>query len=138
MARVLIIDDDQDIREALAIVLESEGYEVAAASNGREGLDQACGRHPDVILLDLMMPVMDGWQFRAEQEKRPDIAAVPVVAISACGSRPEIGEARFIPKPCDIEVVLEAVRCHGQHTSSPFRAENRSVPGACAHESAPA
>jgi CheY-like chemotaxis protein len=80
MARVLIIEDEQDIREALAVLLESEGHDITTASNGVEGLEQARAHRPDILLLDLMMPVMDGFRFLAEQRKDLAIAGVPVVA----------------------------------------------------------
>jgi CheY-like chemotaxis protein len=107
MTRVLIIEDDRDIRDTLADVFAVEGYDVARASNGAEGLEQARRLHPDVIVLDLMMPVMDGWQFRAEQKRDPAIADVPVVVVSAFGNLPDMDVAAFIPKPCDLDVLLE-------------------------------
>ena len=113
MARVLIVEDDHNIREALAQVLEMEGYEVSCARNGREGLVDARREHPDIILLDLMMPVMDGWQFRAEQKRDPTISEIPVVVVSACGRRPEIDAAAYIPKPCTLDDILDAVLRYG-------------------------
>src|SRR5215471_15511811 len=81
---ILIVEDDYDIREALTQILEEEGYSVRSASNGREALDVAAsGSAPSLILLDLMMPVMNGWQFRTEQLNDPRIASVPVLVISA-------------------------------------------------------
>src|SRR5262245_59582395 len=77
---VLIIEDDPDIREALAEILEDEGYATVLAGNGREALDHlAKSEMPALILLDLMMPIMDGWQFRDEQRRSPSYAAIPVV-----------------------------------------------------------
>ena len=80
---ILIVEDDFDIREALTQILEEEGYAVREAANGREALDVAARELPSLILLDLMMPVMNGWQFRAEQIKDPRLAPVPVLVISA-------------------------------------------------------
>jgi CheY-like chemotaxis protein len=110
VARVLIIEDDRDIRDALADILEVGGYEVARASNGAEGLVEARRHHPDVILLDLMMPVMDGWQFRIEQKRDSGIADVPVVILSAFGNAPETDCAAFLRKPCSLAQVLETVQ----------------------------
>src|SRR6476646_6367807 len=77
---ILIVDDDKDVRSALAELLEGEGYAVAGAHNGHEALQlMRAGLHPAVILLDLMMPVMDGWDFRSEQQRDPAFAGVPVV-----------------------------------------------------------
>ncbi len=109
MARVLIVEDDREIREALADILEFDGYDVARASNGAEGLAQAREHHPDIILLDLMMPVMDGWQFRTEQRRDATIAGVPVVVVSAVRQVDELEAAAVIPKPCSVDTVLDVV-----------------------------
>ena len=109
---VLIVDDDPDIRDSLREVLEDEGYEVATVANGREALDhlKASNPRPCVILLDLMMPVMDGWQFRKEQKQDPEIAGIPLVVITATGKRPVlIDAAELVMKPLDLERLLQAV-----------------------------
>lgn len=83
---ILVVDDDQDIRESLRDVLEDQGYRVATAANGRDALDQLQGGlRPSIVLLDLMMPVMDGWTFRTEQMKDPALADIPVVLVTASG-----------------------------------------------------
>jgi CheY-like chemotaxis protein len=82
----MIVDDDDDIRETLCDLLEAEGHIVLAAANGREALDLlAGGARPCLILLDLMMPVMDGFAFRAAQQQDETIASIPVVAVTAAG-----------------------------------------------------
>lgn len=111
---ILIVEDDDDIREALTQILELEGYVVREAVNGREALDMSAkGPTPDLILLDLMMPVMDGWQFRAEQLKDPVLAKVPVVVISADAGVHEkvttFGAASVLPKPISLDRLLRAV-----------------------------
>src|SRR5262249_27660442 len=83
---VLVVDDDADVRGMLAQVLELEGYDVVTAADGREALRRLEERRPFLVLLDLMMPGMNGWQFRAEQLKQPGIADVPVVVLSGDGS----------------------------------------------------
>jgi CheY-like chemotaxis protein len=83
---VFIIEDDTDIRDSLAELLELEGYQVITASNGHEGLDRltALGdRLPEVILLDLMMPIKDGFEFRHEQLAHPKWSSIPVIVMSA-------------------------------------------------------
>ena len=84
-AKILVVEDESGQREALAEVLSRLGYEVQCAANGSEALDLM--RHseslPGLILLDLMMPVMDGWEFRAEQRRDRTLAEVPVVMLSA-------------------------------------------------------
>src|SRR5690349_16993945 len=85
--RVLVVDDDADIRETVSLILEDEGYEVQSAQDGAAALGVLrAGPLPDVILLDLMMPVMNGWQFREQQTRDPRLAAIPVVVLSADSS----------------------------------------------------
>jgi CheY-like chemotaxis protein len=109
---VLIVEDDRDIREALAAVLEAEGHQVICASNGREGLADARTYAPDVILLDLMMPVMNGWQFRAEQKRDVLLSGIPVVVVTAFNQVGDLDVAAVILKPCEVDDVVEAVRRH--------------------------
>ena len=82
---ILIIDDDDDIAGAATIVLEGAGYKVVRAANGREGLDLGHAARPDLILLDVMMPVMDGFGFSAEASGDGDLRDVPVVVFTAFG-----------------------------------------------------
>jgi CheY-like chemotaxis protein len=82
--RILIVEDDADLREALSEVLRDEGYAVTSAADGQEALDRLRReQRPSLILLDLTMPVMNGWQFRAEQRQDPDLSEIPVVVLSA-------------------------------------------------------
>jgi CheY-like chemotaxis protein len=110
---ILVVDDDPDIRESLREVLEDEGYSVSCVGNGREALDYlktAASPRPCVILLDLMMPVMDGWQFRREQKQDPAIADIPLVVITATGKRPVlIDAAELVMKPLDLNRLFEAI-----------------------------
>ena len=109
---ILVVDDDPDIRDSLREVLEDEGYEVACVGNGREALDhlKSANPRPCVILLDLMMPVMDGWQFRREQKLDADIAGIPLVVITATGKRPVlIDAAELVMKPLDLTQLFEAI-----------------------------
>src|SRR5258706_12954853 len=81
---LLVVEDDADIRDALDGLLSTEGFRIAGCSNGREALDWLrTSPKPDLILLDLMMPVMDGWQFRVEQKQDPALATIPILALSA-------------------------------------------------------
>jgi len=112
MPSVMIVEDDRDTREMLERFLELEGFEVRTAANGQLALDalQADGM-PCVILLDLMMPVMNGWEFRAELDADPHLKNLPVVVISAAGR--EVLEsahaAAYLPKPIDIDALLDVV-----------------------------
>jgi len=82
---ILIVEDDRDLSRLVAEVLESAGYRTAIAANGYEALKQLQTNTPDLILLDMMMPGMDGWQFREEQRKLPAMASIPVVTVTADG-----------------------------------------------------
>jgi CheY-like chemotaxis protein len=114
---ILIVDDDNDVRSALSELLQEEGFSVEAAPNGREALARlrASKVHPAVILLDLMMPGMDGWDFRSEQMRDPQLASVPVVIVSASGFsresiRTQFKPAAYVEKPIEKEVLLGAIR----------------------------
>src|SRR6185436_10835680 len=103
---ILVIEDDADVRDALVFGLEHEGYDVIAATNGRRGLQLL--RHgvvPHAIILDLMMPVMDGWEFRRHQLANPVFASIPVIVLSAdpAASRLEgsPGVREVLSKPLD-------------------------------------
>jgi CheY-like chemotaxis protein len=84
MTDVLLVEDDDDLREALRARLERRGFSVVAVSHGREALDYLfeCGEPIGIILLDLMMPVMDGWTLRQELLSDPELARIPVVVLS--------------------------------------------------------
>ena len=108
---ILVVDDDPDIRDSLQEVLEDEGYTVNCVGNGREALEYLQrSPHPCVILLDLMMPVMDGWQFRREQKQNPSIADIPLIVITATGKRPVLIDAdELVMKPLDLGRLFEAI-----------------------------
>jgi len=110
---VLLVEDDHNIREALLDALAAEGYRVHCASNGREALSALQSCTPRVILLDLMMPVMDGWQFRTEQQRDPSIARIPVVVISADHRVKDkisnLAVDEFLAKPFELETLLLTV-----------------------------
>jgi len=115
-ATVLIVEDDLDTREMLGRFLELEGYTVETAENGKRALERlGSGVGACVILLDLMMPVMDGWQFRREQKQDADIADIPLIVITATGNRPVlIDAAELVMKPLDLTQLFAAIEryCH--------------------------
>ncbi len=112
---ILLVEDDPDISEAMAGCLTDCGYRVATAANGQVALEtlRSNAELPRLILLDLMMPVMDGWEFRAAQRADPALAGVPVVLLSASmkvrEAAAELGIARWLRKPIALEALLAAV-----------------------------
>jgi CheY-like chemotaxis protein len=114
---VLIVEDDADLREMMAQLLSLEGYQTAAVANGREALEYLHrSDSPEVILLDLMMPVMDGWEFRRHQQADPTLARVPVIVLSALDQSrtADVGAAAFLKKPLDFDRLLQLVRSYCQ------------------------
>ncbi|HET9597571.1 MAG TPA: response regulator [Anaeromyxobacteraceae bacterium] len=107
---ILLVDDDEALRETLAEVLEDEGHAVECATDGADAMAKLRGGlRPDVILLDLMMPVMNGWQFREAQLADAELASMPVIVITA--GRPEraIDARKILKKPFDVEELLLAI-----------------------------
>jgi CheY-like chemotaxis protein len=111
---VLIVEDDDDARETLQMVLESSGYDVLTARNGREALE-ILRNHPDdvaLILLDVLMPVMDGWQFLSERSHSEGLEDVPTVVLSGAHPSNPISShaAACLLKPVDTAELLKTVR----------------------------
>ena len=113
---VLVIEDEKDIRETLQQVIELEGYEVFTAANGKEGLKALAERQrPGLILLDMMMPIMNGWEFMTAQKLDEKVSEIPVVIISAAGERAKNTHAvGFVKKPVELDYLLQVV---GQYCS---------------------
>ena len=110
---VLIVEDDADLREMMAQLLTLEGFRTETVANGRDALAYLQkGDYPEVILLDLMMPVMDGWEFRRRQVEDPALSTVPVVVLSALdqGRAIDLDGAAFLKKPLDFDRLLTLVR----------------------------
>ena len=115
---VFVVEDDIDTRDMLGRFLELEGFQVELASNGKQALERlSSGVQPCVILLDLMMPVMDGWQFRREQVRDRQLADIPVIVVSAAGKDriAEIDANAYLTKPVDLEQLLERVSQYCSH-----------------------
>ena len=113
MPSVMIVEDDRDTREMLGRFLELEGFEVRTAANGQLALNSLQEEGgPSVILLDLMMPVMNGWQFREEQSRNPRFSRIPVVVLTAAGPRediPAISADGWLSKPVDFDRLLATI-----------------------------
>lgn len=113
--QVLLVEDDIDVREAIVEILEDHDYQVRGVSNGAEALQvlRAKGVVPCVILLDIMMPVMDGTEFRDRQLADPELRSIPVIVLSAQGNARAVAAnmkaTTFLPKPVDMDALLGAV-----------------------------
>jgi len=114
--RVMIVEDDFETRELIAEVLRDDGYAVQTAANGAEALATlrtVTDERPDIILLDLMMPIMSGWQFLEERATDQDLARIPVLVLSADPSRQlasSRGVVAVVGKPFDLPRLLKLVR----------------------------
>lgn len=116
---VLVVDDDDAIRDALSMILEDEGYIVETAGNGRDALQYLqAGTRPCLIVLDLKMPIMTGQEFRVEQQRDARLATIPVAVISAhivSGTKPDIDADAFLPKPINYDHFLQTVASYCPH-----------------------
>lgn len=114
-ASVLVVDDDPNIRKLILLALKRDGYSFLEAPNGREALDLMRTQRPDVVVLDLMMPVVSGWEVLREREADAELKQIPVIVVSA-NREPEVAKAvdagicAFLPKPFDINVLSALVR----------------------------
>jgi CheY-like chemotaxis protein len=109
-ARVLVVEDDPDVAELLALVLAGAGYDPVVAHEGREALEILREQRPQLILLDLMMPGMNGWEFRAAQRADPAVASIPVIVMTGGGNAAAQAEAMgasgCVTKPLDLQELL--------------------------------
>jgi CheY-like chemotaxis protein len=120
MPHVLIIEDDPDLRDLFRTTVELlHGFSVETAENGQAGLDRLRTRRPCVVVLDLMMPVMSGWEFRAQQLQDPAVADVPVLCVTAMFDAAVVSQRLQLPcmaKPVDIDHLSSAIAqaCKGK------------------------
>jgi len=121
---VLIVEDDADLRDMMSQMLSLEGFAAVTAANGLEALEYLHGTAaPKLILLDLMMPVMDGWEFQRERRRNPALANVPVVVLSAL-DEVRAGDAtthEFLKKPLDFDRLMQIVRSYCGPAPTTFR-----------------
>lgn len=114
--KILVVDDDDAIRETLGGVLSSEGYDVALAENGQRALDFVRdGERPDLVLLDLMMPVMSGWEFLEVADADDKLRSIPILIVSAMAAPLACqgvkgGVRMCFSKPIDLDALLDAVK----------------------------
>ena len=119
MPRILVVEDDPSIRGLVTDLLRDDGYEVVEATNGIEALDAVDQNRPDLIVLDLMMPIMNGWQFVEECHRQSKCDDVPIVVTSASHDLPRtaerlrsLGVRTLLAKPFDVEALLALVECY--------------------------
>ncbi|MEA2489901.1 MAG: two-component system, OmpR family, phosphate regulon response regulator PhoB [Acidobacteriota bacterium] len=115
IVRVLVVDDDANIRRMIIAALRRDGYTFLEAPNGRDALDLMRSEHPDVVVLDLMMPILSGWDVLRERMDDEELRNIPVIIVSA-NKDPEVatvvdqGICAFLPKPFDIGALSALVR----------------------------
>ena len=115
---VLLVEDDPDIRDIVQDVLEAEGYDVVPASHGRQALEFLSGaresERPDLVILDMMMPLVDGREVLRAMQRDADLASIPVLVISAIAREKPEGATAFLTKPVSLDKLFEAVRSFTQ------------------------
>ena len=114
--RILVVEDDADNRRIVVKVLTVDGYEVLEATDGRSALATARKEHPDLIIMDLAMPGLDGWQAATQLKSDPKVADIPIIALTAFAMRGDEEKAReagcdgYLSKPCRPQTIREVVR----------------------------
>ena len=108
---IMVVDDDRGAMEALSDILEYEGYHVQRAQNGLQALEHLRETRPcpNLIVLDLLMPVMDGWEFRMRQKEDPELAKVPVLVVTAIAATAGLDAVGVLRKPVDVDALLRTV-----------------------------
>ena len=112
---VLVVDDDPNIRRMIVAALRRDGYSFFEAANGKDALDLMRDEHPNVVVLDLMMPIMSGWDVLRERQQEPELSRIPVIVVSA-NRDPDVaiavnaGICAFLPKPFDIGALSALVK----------------------------
>ena len=113
---VLIVDDDPGVLEVLELALDAEGYQVVLARNGREGLERATTIRPHLLVVDLMMPIMDGWQLVREFRKQERVEETPVIILSAAHNveqaARDLGVQAVVSKPFNLDDLLDLIASH--------------------------
>lgn len=115
MARILVVEDDHVIRELLVVNLKMEGHEAVTAADGNEALGAVARTHPDVVLLDMMLPGLDGWEVTSRLKGDPETKAIPIIALSARAMQADIDRGRelgvdhYVTKPFDPIDLMELV-----------------------------
>ncbi len=113
--RILVVEDSDDIRELLGQLLESEGYEFFLAADGQKGMEQAHLHQPDLIFMDMSLPIITGWEAVRRLRQEAQFKNTPIIAMTAHASKADenratqVGCTSYISKPFDVDKVLEFV-----------------------------
>jgi CheY-like chemotaxis protein len=114
-AKILLADDDPTIIKLLQVNLEMEGYEVITAEDGEEAVRKAASGRPDLVLLDVMMPKMDGWAALEAFMQSPELREIPVILLSARAQQADVdrgyeaGITEYVTKPFDLLHLLDLI-----------------------------
>lgn len=131
-ARVLVVDDEPDLLDLVQLDLELSGYDVLVASDGLQALERLRSDRPDVVVLDVMMPRMDGWQVLATMRDDEELHDVPVVMLTALSSEIDrirghlSGAIRYVTKPFEVAALLDTVADVLRPASAPDGQERRT------------
>ena len=116
MSKILIVDDDPHIRELASVFLRQAGFDMIEACDGKEALAKLDSVKVDLFVIDIMMPVMDGCEFRAEQLRDPRLCHIPIVVITAHANiremEAELKTSGALRKPVSLPVLLAVARLH--------------------------
>jgi two-component system cell cycle response regulator DivK len=113
--RLMVVEDSEDIRTLLEELLEGEGYNLVFATNGEEGLETAKRDRPDIILMDLSLPGMDGWETVYRLRQLAEFKVTPIIALTAHATRKDeeralaVGCTGYVSKPFDMENLLNYI-----------------------------
>jgi len=119
---VLVVDDDADIRESLRLVLEDEGFVVRTAADGAQAVAAMEAESPCFVILDLMMPVMDGWEVAGRMHDEARLATIPLCVVTATPEWAPSDSVCVIPKPIDVQRLLDVVQMHCVHVHAELSA----------------
>ena len=114
--RILVVEDQEDLRGVLRDLLTGSGYEVAEAADGGEGVAKAKSERPDLILMDIQLPVLDGYETTRQIKADPDFKAVPIIAVSSYAMKGDEEKARasgcdhYVTKPYSPVQLLRIIR----------------------------
>jgi CheY-like chemotaxis protein len=113
MKTILIVDDESSIADALTLLLTDEGYRVVTAADGREGLAKMEAEKPDLALVDIMMPMMDGYEMVHRVRENPELRRKPIIMMTAAPmsvDKRKLNGVPVIPKPFQLQELLKLIR----------------------------